>query len=202
MTNKLMKDKNEKELSSHEVIGKGVGRFNSVFLEFTNFLLHCVGVVPLHHLRRFCYRLAGVKIGQGSTIHMGARFYNPRNIVIGNDSVIGEEVVLDGRGRLTIGSHVAIASQVMIYNCEHNIHSEDFVPVCGEVIIEDYVFIGPRSIILPGVVIGKGAIIAAGAVVTKSVSPFTIVGGVPAEKIGERKVKELAYKLGRAAWFR
>ena len=67
--------------------------------------------------------------------------------------------------------------------------------------IGDYVFIGPRVIILPGVRIGKGAIVGAGAVVTKDVSDFAIVGGIPAEVIGERKTKDLHYKLGRARWF-
>ena len=65
----------------------------------------------------------------------------------------------------------------------------------------DYVFIGPRVIILPGVKIGKGAVVAAGAVVTKDVSEFTIVGGVPAKEIGERKNKKPNYKLGRARLF-
>ena len=50
---------------------------------------------------------------------------------------------------------------------------------------------------MPGVIIGKGAIIAAGAVVTNNVAPFSIVGGVPAKKISNRKIKDLNYKLGR-----
>ncbi len=40
-------------------------------------------------------------------------------------------------------------------------------------------------IVLQGIKIGEGAIVAAGAVVTKDVAPYTIVGGVPAKKIGE-----------------
>jgi len=64
------------------------------------------------------------------------------------------------------------------------------------------VFIGPRAIILPGVTVGKGAVVAAGAVVTKDIPDFSIVGGVPAQIIGERKTKDLHYKLGRARWFR
>ena len=64
--------------------------------------------------------------------------------------------------------------------------------------IGDYVFIGPRAIILPGVKIGRGAVVAAGAVVTKDVPEKTIVAGVPAETIGERRVKEFNYRLGRA----
>lgn len=199
----IMRDRIGRELSSKEVMEKGANRINNILLEFWVMILHyIVGYTPSHYFRRFFYRLSGMRIGKGSTIHMEARFYDPRNISIGEDSIIGEKVVLDGRGKLSIGNHVDIATGVMIYNCQHDIHSEHFGPVCGIVIVEDYVFIGPRVIIQPGVRIGRGAIVAAGAVVAKDVSPMTIVGGVPASVIGERKVKDLHYKLGRARWFR
>lgn len=48
------------------------------------------------------------------------------------------------------------------------------------------VWIGARVLILDGISIGHGSIVAAGAVVTKDVPPFTIVGGVPARKLGTR----------------
>ncbi|NOY15043.1 MAG: acyltransferase, partial [bacterium] len=134
--------------------------------------------------------------------HTGLKLYYPPNIIIGEDSLIGEDCVLDGRDKLTIGSHVDIASQVMIYNAEHDIHDPLFSPTFAPVVIHDYVFIGPRAIILPGVTIGHGAVVAAGAVVTKDIPPLTIVGGVPAKPIGQRKIKKLNYRLGRAAWFR
>lgn len=175
-------------------------------LEADNMVLRWVGHVPSHHFRRFCYRIEKMKIGKGSTIHMGAVFYNAGNIKIGKDTIIGENAVLDGRSTLSIGDHVDIASEVMIYNSQHNINSDDFAKVedviCEPVIISDYVFIGPRVIILPGVTIGKGAVVGAGAVVTKDVEDFKVVGGVPAKEIGERKLKNPSYKLGRAAWFR
>ena len=108
---------------------------------------------------------------------------------------------MDGRAPLRIGNHVDIASQVLIYNSEHDINSEDFHAIELPVEIGDYVFIGPRVIILPGVIIGKGAVIAAGAIVTKDVPEFAVVAGVPAKVIGDRKLKDPHYKLGRARMF-
>ena len=58
--------------------------------------------------------------------------------------------------------------------------------------IGDYAVIMTRAIILPGVTVGEGAMVAAGAVVSKDVPPYTIVGGVPAKKIGDR-AKSLDY---------
>lgn len=197
-----LKDKTGRPLSGPEVIQKIINRIVNIVLEFEVYLLHLIGRLPSHHIRRFFYRRSGIKIGKGSTIHMYARFYYPKNIEIGNDTIVGELAVLDGRAKLKIGNHVAIASGVMIYNSEHDINDKNFKPITAEVIIEDYVFIGPRAIILPGIKIGKGAIIAAGAVVTKDIPPFAIAAGVPAKIIGERRNKALNYKLGRARWFR
>ena len=197
-----LKDKQGKNLTFNQLIDKAINRIKNILLECLVFLLHIVGYIPIHYLRRIFYRVGGIKIGRGSTIHMGARFYDPHNIVIGEDTIVGEAVVLDGRDKLSIGNHVALATGVMIFNSQHEINYEFFSPSTAPVIIEDYVFIGPRVVIQPGVKIGRGAIVAAGAVVTKDVPSYAIVGGVPAKIIGERKLKELHYKLGRARWFR
>jgi len=191
------------------LLQKIIRRISTIWLELvTGLLWWVVGTMPFHHLRRFFYRLAGMQIGSGSTLHMFARIYDPRHITIGEDTIVGEMAVLDGRkqlpnstGGLKIGNHVDIASQVMIWTSEHDLTDPQFKPIEEKVVINDYVFIGPRAIILPGVTIGKGAVIAAGAVVTKDVAPGTIVGGVPAKEIGLRDVDSLAYKLGRARWF-
>jgi len=197
----MFKDRMGRELTTGQVAQKGVNRVMSVFMDFKLMLLRWVGHIPIHFKRKFCYQLAGVKIGNGSVIHMWANFYEPKNISIGDDTIIGDHVFLDGRAKLTIGNHVDIASQVLIYNSEHDVNSEDFGPKYDEVHIDDFVFIGPRVTILPGVTIGKGAVVGAGAVVTKNVLPFQIVGGVPAEVIGERKNKDLHYRLGHARLF-
>lgn len=197
----MFKDKFGEALSFSGAFQKILNRFYNYWLDFELMLLRWVGYIPVHFARKFFYRLAGITIGRGSTIHMWANFFQPKNVSIGEDSIIGDHVFLDGRAKLTIGNHVDIASQVLIYNSEHNIKVLDFSATESPVEIEDYVFIGPRVIILPGVKVGKGAIVAAGAVVTKNIPEYAIVGGVPAKIIGERVNKNLKYKLGRARLF-
>ena len=198
---KVMRDRMGRELSFSQVQGKLGNRLYNYIVDFFLFLLHLLINFPSHHIRRFILRIGGMNIGQGSSIHSACRFFSLKKIKIGKDSIVGYGAFLDGRSSIAIGDHVDIASEVMIYNQEHDINSADFGATSGSVIIEDYVFIGPRAIILPGVTIGKGAIVAAGAVVTKDVDSFNIVGGVPAVVIGERKNKDLNYKLGRARLF-
>lgn len=211
MYTKLMAitDKDGNALSTSQVIEKVLIRIKTIHLELvTGLLWWFVGYIPCHCFRRFCYRLAGMKIGSKSTIHMGARIYYPSGIKIGEGTLIGEKSTLDGRkqlknshGGLEIGNHVDIASEVMIWTSQHDIHSENMATIEEKVTIGDYVFIGPRAIIMPGVTVGKGAIIAGGAVVTKDVPAMKIVAGVPAKEIGERQSKNLNYKLGRPRLF-
>lgn len=191
-----------RELSTKEVTQKAVSRGVNILLDFELMVLALVSsVVPFHSLRKLIYQLAGLKIGKESYIHMGTRFFNPSKISVGDGTIIGDHCFLDGRAKLSIGSHVDIASQALIYNSEHDINSLGFDPIEEPVEIGDYVFIGPRAVILPGVKIGRGAVVAAGAVVTGNVKDFEIVGGVPAKVIGERKNKDPHYRLGRARLF-
>ncbi len=184
-----------------EAIHKIKNRFYNYFLDLQVALLWHWSYFPSHSLRRSLFRLAGVHIGKHSSLHIGTHVYQPKNISIGEDTIIGDHATLDGRAHLTIGNHVDIASEVMIFNSEHNINDPTFTAIEAPVDIEDYVFIGPRVIVLPGVTIGRGAVVAAGAVVTKDVAPGSIVGGVPAKVIGERELKEFTYRLGRPRLF-
>jgi acetyltransferase-like isoleucine patch superfamily enzyme len=195
-------DKNGRQLSLSQALSKATRRIFSWGDDFELMIIHWISEhIPCYSLRKFIFQIAGIKIGPHSTVHMGARFFKLSGISIGEDTIVGYGAFLDGRRRLEIGNHVDIASEVMIYNSEHDINAEDFRAIEEEVVIDDYVFIGPRAIVMPGVHIGTGAIVAGGAVVTKDVPPFTIVGGVPAKLIGERQNKHPKYCLGRARLF-
>ena len=123
------------------------------------------------------------------------------SIEIGNWCYVGDLTRIWSGEKITIGNHVLLSHNVFItdtssHEIEHEIRAERFKDLITNgypetkstiqtkpVVIEDYVWINPNSIILPGVTIGKGAIIAAGSVVTKDVAAFTMVAGNPARFI-------------------
>lgn len=183
------------------LIPKIFNRLITILIELELLILKVIGFIPSHTIRKIFYIISGINMPFDSNIYMGANFFNPGGISIGHDSLIGTNCFLDGRAPLIIGNHSSLASEVMIYNDEHNVHSSNFENSFGAVTIKDYVFIGPRAIILPGVTIGMGAVVAAGAVVTKDIPDFEIWGGIPAKKISDRKIINPQYKLGRPMLF-
>jgi acetyltransferase-like isoleucine patch superfamily enzyme len=107
---------------------------------------------------------------------------------------------LSDKSKLYIGSFCSIAPSVeFLLNAEHDeslistypfqtkLFSKNGEAISkGDIVVDDDVWIGYRSIILSGVHLGQGAVVAAGAVVTKEVPPYAIVGGVPAKVIKYR----------------
>lgn len=114
-------------------------------------------------------------------------------IVFGNRVALNRNVLINARGggRIIIGNDVLIGPNVVIRSNNHRFESLS-IPInrqgvtSGRITIEDDVWIAANCVILPNVKIGKGAIIGAGTVVTKDVEPYSIMGGVPAKKIGSR----------------
>lgn len=152
-----------------------------------------VSVIPFWCVRKLYHQMMGARIGLDSQINMRAYFIGPGSFSIGDYSHINPSCIIDYRGGIEIGSGVSISHRVMLISGGHDVQASNFCEEHGKISIGNHVWIGAGATILKGVEIGDGAVVAAGAVVTRNVEPFTIVGGVPAKKIGER-TKELNYK--------
>lgn len=134
----------------------------------------------------------GLLIGNGSRIYRNSIIKcQGGRIEIGDNCTVQSFCFLGGFGNIKIGNGVRIAPGAKMYSYEHSyndisipIYKQEVTP--KEILVEDDVWVGSNAIITGGVTIGKGSIIGAGAVVTKSVEPFSIMGGVPAKLIKKR----------------
>ena len=109
---------------------------------------------------------------------------NSINISLGKNVFINAGTKMQDQGGITIGNNCLIGHNVVFATLNHREKpSERRNLYCAPITVEDDVWIGANATILSGVTIGAGSIVAAGAVVTKDVARMTVVGGVPAKKI-------------------
>jgi len=75
------------------------------------------------------------------------------------------------------------------------------LPLKGDTVIGNDVWIGQNATIMPGVHIGDGVIIGANSTVASDVQPYTIVAGNPARPIRRRFDDEMIDLLERFVWW-
>jgi acetyltransferase-like isoleucine patch superfamily enzyme len=107
---------------------------------------------------------------------------------VGTDVYIVKDAIFSDPQLISIGNNVVLST------CTFLAHDASVVVMervknrpldsVGPIVVKDNCFIGFGAIIMANVVIGPNAIVAAGAVVTKDVPPGSVVGGVPAKRIG------------------
>ena len=153
--------------------------------------------------------------GTNVKISRFARFYSPEKISIGDNARIDDFCILSGN--ITIGSHIHISAYVALYGSmgieleDHTgispmttvysamddfggdyligpIHPEEKTHVTGgKVTIKRYSQIGTHCVVFPNLTIGEGSVVGACSMVNKSLAPWGIYFGIPAQKKSERK---------------
>lgn len=142
-------------------------RFRNKFLKL--FAKHLPGC----SLRIRLLRLCGYTIGE--------------SVYIGEDLIIIDDLGMeDGVMSVVIGDRAAVSPRVtLVLHTQPN--ESRTVPYVnshkGSIVIGPDAWIGTGAVILPDVNIGEGAVVGANSVVTRSVAPYTVVGGVPARTI-------------------
>lgn len=137
-----------------------------------------------NNIRSLFSELIGKKVDETFSLFPPFSTDYGKNISIGKNVFINSGCKFQDWGGIFIGNNVLIGHNVVLATVNHDLApSKRGNMTLKPIKIEDDVWIGSNSTILQGVNIGKGAIIAAGSVVTKDVEAYTIVGGVPAKFI-------------------
>jgi len=170
---------------------------NLYFSFIAYFYNNIVTFIPFYFLRLFYLRyIYRIKIGSKTFIHMGVRF--DKKVIIGNHTVVGRNCVL--LGEIIVGNNVSITAETYIFSSSHMVNDSHFNCFYKKVVIEDYVWVGARAMILPGVILSKGSVVGANSTVTKNVAEYSIVVGSPAREIAKRS-SNLSYNLNYFPFF-
>lgn len=159
-----------------------------VWFSFYGWLLH----MSLPPVRVWLMRLAGARVGKDTVIFdvsfANLYHYGFSRLTIGDMCFLGDEVMLDVRGGITLGNQVTLSNRTTIVT-HINVGFDDhplqrvYPTTEAPVVIGDGAYTGTGAIILPGVTIGEQSVIGAGAVVTKDVPHHTLAVGVPAKGV-------------------
>lgn len=165
-------------------------KYFNIMESVTRLTLYITSLIPSHGIRKWILKfIFKMKIEKNAVIYKWKEIRYPWNISIGKGSIIGDEAILDGRAGICIEDNVNLSTGVWIWTVQHDVNLCDFGIEKGTVKIHNRAWVSCRVVVLPGVEINEGAVIAASAVVTKNCEKFSIYGGIPAKKIGDRNKK-------------
>lgn len=146
------------------------------------------GFAVFNTLKCGLLRIFGAKVGRRVVIKPSVNIKYPWFLVIGNDAWIGEKVWIDNLTMVSVGNDVCVSQGAFLMTGNHNYKKTTFDLMLGPVVLEDGVWIGANATVCPGVICKTHAVLTAGSVATKSLEPYSIYQGVPAEKIKIRNI--------------
>ena len=138
--------------------------------------------------RSFLLRLFGAKIGEKVHIDPSVKIYLPWNLQLGDESSVGEKVVIYNLGKITIGNRATISQRAHLCGGTHD-YTDPKMPLLRLPIkIGNQVWICADSFVGPNIIIGESSIVGAASVVTKNIPSWKVYAGNPAKYIKNRKL--------------
>ena len=141
---------------------------------------------PFSGFKVFLLKLFGAKTGENIIIKPGVNIKYPWFLVLGNNVWIGEKVWIDNLGKVTIGDNVCLSQGSMLLSGNHDYTKTGFDLMVSDIVLENGVWIGARSVVCGGVICRDHSVLAIGSIASQNLEPFTINRGNPAIKIKNR----------------
>jgi putative colanic acid biosynthesis acetyltransferase WcaF len=153
---------------------------------FTNVFFFLNPFNPVSFLKVLLLRLFGAKVGKGVNIKPSVNIKYPWRLKIGNYVWIGEKVWIDNLANVQIGDNSCISQGALLLTGNHNYKRSSFDLMVGEIILEEGVWIGAKSIVAPGVTCGSHSVLSAGSMLSSDMEAYSIYTGNPAKKTKTR----------------
>lgn len=130
----------------------------------------------------------GAKLDWDVDVYASAKVWAPWNLEMKKGSCVGPDAIVYNQAKVTLEENACLSQYAYVCTAGHSteeVNNASSGLVVADVTIGKYAWIGTRAFIGMGVEIGECAIVGACACVFKDVEPWAIVGGNPAQKLGE-----------------
>ena len=140
----------------------------------------------VHKWRIYILRLFGAIIGQQNFVYPSCKIWAPWLLVTRDVVTIGPGVEIYNPGGIEIGHHTILSQDAYLCGATHDYNQFEFTYLKKQIIIEAYVWICAKAIVLPGVTCMEGSVLGAASVATKNMEPWTVYAGNPAQPVKQR----------------
>jgi putative colanic acid biosynthesis acetyltransferase WcaF len=168
---------------------KPANKLKIILWYFTNMFLFKTMLPLPSSIKVKVLRAFGATIGTAVVLKPNVNIKYPWFLSIGDNCWIGEGVWIDNLAQVTIGNNVCLSQESYLLTGSHDYKKEAFDLILGEIVLEDGVWIGAKSVVCPSVVCKSHSILAVGSVATKDLEEYAIYQGNPAVFKRKRKIK-------------
>lgn len=159
----------------------------ALWLVFSRLFFRTRFPVPMF-IKIYILKSFGADIGKGVVIKPSVNIKYPWNLIVGDNSWIGEDVWIDNLVLVSIGNNCCLSQGCYILTGNHDFTSPKFDLKVKEVNIHDESWVGAKGVVCPGVVLQRGSILTVGSIATRTMLEYGIYQGNPAVKVKDRVI--------------
>lgn len=140
----------------------------------------------LFRWRNFILRLFGAKIANSARIYNSVRIWHPKNMIVGDCSIVGPRVNFYNQDIISIGNYSVVSQDSSLCTGTHDYQNLKFQLITKPITVGDRAWVCAEAFVGPGVTIEEGAILGARGVAVKDIPAWNIYSGNPAKYIKKR----------------
>lgn len=143
---------------------------------------------PFGAWRRFLLTLFGARMGVACDVRGTAKVWYPPHLQMADRSLLADRVNCYNMAPISLGERALVSQGAHLCAGSHDIRTRDFQLIAKPIHIGADVWVAAEAFVGPGVEIGEGSVLGARAVAFKSLEPWGVYAGNPAQFVKRRVI--------------
>lgn len=178
-------DINDKDAYKRPIFSKW-NKIKRLIWQISWFILCRYTPAPFHGWRSLVLKAFGAKLGKNNFIYPTCKIWAPWLLETEEVVTIGPGVEIYNPEKVFLGHHSILSQDSYLCGATHDYNTIMFSYLKKQIIIESYVWICAKAVVLPGVICYEGSVLGALSVASKNLEPWSVYAGNPCKLIKKR----------------